>query len=121
MYRRRCRLLIAAVTATSAALGIIGYLAKDADQRALRRLKQVGRVQYAQELAAKDRDTVANRPLQRHLYADAVPNATQWRSDSRAQLARRSGSQAVRHSMRRAKVTNAHSRRLTAGLIGQKE
>ena len=46
----------------------------------MRRLKQVGRVQYAHELVAKDRDTVANRPLQRHLYADAVPKPTPLRS-----------------------------------------
>jgi hypothetical protein len=39
-------------------LGIIGYLAKDADQRAIRRLKQVGRVQYASELATKDRAAI---------------------------------------------------------------
>jgi hypothetical protein len=36
------------------ALGIIGYLAKDADLRNLRRLAKIGRRKYALELVAKD-------------------------------------------------------------------
>ena len=45
----------------AAPVGVIGYLANDADERALRRLKRVGRVQYAQELAVKDRERAEKR------------------------------------------------------------
>jgi hypothetical protein len=39
-------------------LGIIGYLAKNAELRAKRRLAEVGRRRYAQELAIKDRTAI---------------------------------------------------------------
>jgi hypothetical protein len=61
------------------ALGIIGYLEKETNERALRRLNKVGRVQRAPELVAKDRYIATNRPLQRHLNADAVRKPTQLR------------------------------------------
>jgi hypothetical protein len=61
------------------AQGIIGHLEKETNERALRRLNKVGHVQRAQELVAKDRYIAANRPLQRHLNADAVPKPTQLR------------------------------------------
>jgi hypothetical protein len=48
----------AATRGNAPPLGIIGYLAQQTDLRAKQRLKQVGRVQYAQELAAKDRAAI---------------------------------------------------------------
>jgi hypothetical protein len=54
-------LINAPIRGNAAPLGIIGYLAKDVDLRAIRRLKQVGRRQYALELAAKDRKPI--RPV----------------------------------------------------------
>jgi hypothetical protein len=64
-------------------LGIIGYLAKDAEHRAKRRLAQVGRRLYAQQLAAKDRHTAKHRPLQRHLYEGALPKPNQFRKSKK--------------------------------------
>ena len=59
--------------------------------RALRRLKQVGRVQYAQELAAKDAFTMRYRPLQLH-GTPAKPTqlrpAKKWRTETDLKLVR---------------------------------
>ena len=67
-------------------LGIVGHLAKDAEAGAKRRLAQVGRRLYAQQLAAKDRDTAEHRPLQRHIYEGAVPKPNQFRKSKYSPL-----------------------------------
>ena len=89
----------------------------------MRRLKQVGRVQRAQELVAKDRYIAANRPLQRHLNADAVRKPTQlrparkWRTENDLKQVRKTiagatvphAEQALQSAIKRAEQASKNS------------
>jgi hypothetical protein len=100
------------------ALGIIGYLAKDADLRNLRRLAKIGRRKYALELTAKDRTSIeplfdvteknysvpvnthdtAQSPSKREDEKPADPHPLVWDEKDRLGMWRRVGQLPEHHS-----------------------